>query len=161
MMRLSPRANSVATRLKNGADLEAGRERIAIRVGEVQLEGTLERAKAPQSCTLFLSLIDRDLRALHCRWSGESLWVPFEQPEAPLPFENHTSHPYPGQVLIYAYGFSEPEILIPYGSCMFNSKVGTLAANHFLTLDAGLEHLRSLGRTALLEGVQEVELRVL
>ncbi len=31
-------------------------------------------------------------------------------------------------------GFSESELLIPYGGTDFSSKVGKLAGNHFLTI---------------------------
>lgn len=131
---------------------------VTMTIGEVTLRGRLEWEMAPKSCDLFLSLIEHEHRAIHCRWSGESVWIPFAQPRQPLPFENHTSHPFPGQVLIYAAGFSEPEILIPYGACSFNSKVGLLAGNHFLTLEAGTEMLPSLGRTVLWEGAQTVRI---
>jgi len=70
--------------------------------------------------------------------------MPFEEPTVPFPSENHTSHPHPGQLLIYAHGFSDPDILMPYGSCAFNSKVGQLAGNHFMTLESGMDHLAEL-----------------
>ena len=31
-------------------------------------------------------------------------------------YENHTSHPAPGEILLYPGGFSETEILFPYGA---------------------------------------------
>ena len=42
--------------------------------------------------------------------------------ETNLSFENHTSHPAPGEILLYPGGFSETEILFPYG--------GTLLREH-------------------------------
>jgi hypothetical protein len=84
------------------------------------------------------------------------MWIPFEVPSTPLPFENHTTYPHPGQVLIYAHGLSEPEILLPYGACVFNSKVGQLAGNHFMTLESGVEHLAALGREVLWGGSQNI-----
>ncbi len=71
-------------------------------------------------------------------------------------FENATSYPAPGQVLLYPGGFSETEILFPYGSCCFASKMGQLAGNHFLTVVDGLEHLSAIGKMCLWEGAQEI-----
>jgi len=69
--------------------------------------------------------------------------------------ENHTSHPAPGQILIYPGGISEMEILFPYGATMFSSKVGQLAGNHFATVIEGNEKLVEIGRLTLWEGAQD------
>lgn len=132
--------------------------RVTIEFGDVRLKGHLEEELAPHSCVLFRSLAPNLHKAIHCRWSGESMWIPFDRPLTALPFENHTSHPHPSQLLIYAAEFSEPEILLPYGACMFNSKVGVLAGNHFLTLYEGCEHLPELGRRALWKGAQKIKI---
>jgi hypothetical protein len=131
-------------------------QRISITIGDVKLKGFLETEKAPKSCELFFSLLNLEHHVIHCRWSGESMWIPFPSPSNPLPFENHTSHPVPGQALIYAAGFSEPEMLLPYGACSFSSKVGGLAGNHFLTLDDRVEDLEKLGRAVLWKGAHSV-----
>ena len=90
------------------------------------------------------------------RWSGESAWIPLGDMSTGLEFENHTSHPAPGEILLYPGGYSETEILFPYGGTMFASVVGQLAGNHFLTVTEGCEHLRELGRTVLWEGAQDI-----
>jgi hypothetical protein len=71
-------------------------------------------------------------------------------------FENHTSHPAPGEILFYPGGFSEPEILFPYGNTLFASKMGQLAGNHFLTIINGNEQLKALGHTILGQGAQDI-----
>lgn len=73
-----------------------------------------------------------------------------------LEFENHTSHPSPGMLLLYPGGISETELLFPYGSTMFASKVGQLAGNHFATLTQGQERLPEIGRLTLWEGAQDI-----
>lgn len=96
---------------------------------------------------------------IHCRWSGESTWIPFGDRRPEVGYENHTSHPAPGELLIYVGELSECEILFPYGACSFSSKVGQLAGNHFATLlpDAGWrERLREVGRRVLWQGAQEI-----
>ena len=82
--------------------------------------------------------IERQL--IHCRWTGESTWIPFGDFRPGLEFENHTSHPAPGQILIYVGDISECEILFPYGACSFSSRVGPLAGNHFATLTSTLDY---------------------
>ncbi len=73
-----------------------------------------------------------------------------------LTFENATSYPAPGQILLYPGGVSETEILIGYGAVHFASKAGTLAGNHFLTIRDGLDDLTKLGRMTLWSGAQEI-----
>jgi hypothetical protein len=90
------------------------------------------------------------------RTRAESAWIPLGDMETGLEFEHHTSHPAPGEILLYPGGFSETEILFPYGGTLFASIVGQLAGNHFLTVVEGREQLRELGRTVLWEGAQDV-----
>jgi Protein of unknown function (DUF3830) len=111
---------------------------------------------APRTCAAFADMLPFRNKIIHVRWSGESAWIPLGDLQTGLPFENHTSHPAPGQVLLYPGGFSETEILFPYGGTRFASIVGQLAGNHFLTITEGGEQLRELGRLVLWEGAQDV-----
>jgi hypothetical protein len=117
--------------------------------------------EAPRTVAAFHKLLPYRQKLIHVRWSGEACWVPLGQFElehegAPLGFENHTSHPAPGDILFYPGGYSETELLIAYGACHFASKMGTLAGNHFLTVVEGREALRALGTKVLWEGAQDV-----
>ena len=116
---------------------------------------------APSTVSAFLKLLPYSQKFIHCRWSGEACWVPLgefrlENDGVPVAFENHTSHPSVGDVLFYPGGYSETEILIGYGSACFASKMGQLAANHFMTITEGRENLRKLGEKTLWDGAQEV-----
>jgi len=116
---------------------------------------------APQTVEAFLKLLPYRQKIIHVRWSGEACWVPLGEfqllrGDAPVGFENHTSHPSVGNVLFYPGPYSETEILLAYGSCCFASKMGQLAGNHFLTVVQGKENLRALGVKTLWEGAQEV-----
>jgi hypothetical protein len=91
-------------------------------------------------------------KLVHVRWSGESTWVPMGDRRLGVDYENHTSHPAPGQILVYPGGISEMEILVPYGATLFASKVGQLAGNHFATVIDGNENLAEVGRLTLWEG---------
>jgi uncharacterized protein DUF3830 len=132
---------------------------LRITAGPFVFSARLEEERAPKTCAAVRSMLPFRSKLVHCRWSGESTWVPMGGTRvggsAGLAYENHTSHPAPGQVLIYPGGISETEILFPYGSTLFASKVGQLAGNHFATVTAGAEHLAEVGRLTLWEGAQD------
>jgi len=118
--------------------------------------GRFESNAAPQTVAAFRMHMPFVSRVVHVRWSGEGVWVPLGETQFGVGFENHTSHPAPGHVLLYPGGISETEILIAYGGVDFSSKMGQLAGNHFITLTGGLEQLPELGRRALWDGAQPV-----
>ena len=117
---------------------------------------TSRRWRAPKTCAAFTELLPFEQKVIHVRWSGESTWIPLGEFDVGIGFENHTSHPAPGEILLYPGGFSETEILLPYGGCLFASIVGQLAGNHFLTVVEGNENLRALGEKTLWEGAQDI-----
>ncbi len=129
---------------------------LRITVGPYIYTARMEEADAPKTCAEFRKLLPYRQRIIHCRWSGEACWIPLGDFKLDVGFENHTSHPAPGEILFYPGGYSETEILFPYGACAFSSKLGQLAANHFLTVVEGREQLREMGRTVLWEGAQDI-----
>jgi hypothetical protein len=124
--------------------------------GQLEFIARLEQQRAPQTCGAFLDSLPFRSKIIQTRWSGEAAWIPLGSLDFGVPFENHTSHPAPGQILLYPGGISETEILFPYGSTMFSSKVGQLSANHFLTIVKGVEQLPEMGRRVLWEGAQDI-----
>jgi len=133
---------------------------IEIVAGPFTFKARFEEAAAPKTVAKFHSLLPYRERIIHVRWSGEACWIPLGELDLGLGFENHTSYPAPGQILLYPGGFSETEILLPYGACQFASKMGQLAGNHFLTVVEGTENLLPLGRMVLWQGAQQIEFRV-
>jgi hypothetical protein len=129
---------------------------IRIEAGSFSFVGRLEITAAPQTCAKFRTLLPYRQKIIHVRWSGEACWIPLGELDLGLRYENHTSFPAPGEILLYPGGISETEFLIPYGAVRFASKVGQLAGNHFLTITQGQDQLRALGDRVLWYGAQEI-----
>jgi hypothetical protein len=134
-------------------------DKFEIVVAGLRFIARLETERAPKTCALFISMLPIDTKIIQARWSGEACWIPFGDLKLDLGYENHTSFPAPGQLLFYPGGISETEILVPYGSAVFASKVGQLAGNHFATIYEGAQQLPELGRVVLWEGAQQILLR--
>lgn len=130
---------------------------LRITAGPFTFTGQLEEALAPQTCAAFMRLLPYRQQIIHARWSGEACWIPLGDFELGVGYENHTSHPSRGDMLFYPGGISETEILFPYGSARFASKMGQLAGNHFLTIVDGREQLAALGKLVLWQGAQPIE----
>ena len=129
---------------------------LEITVGSLRFTARWESEVAPKTCAAFRRLLPLRARLVQARWSGESAWVPLGDLQTGLGYENHTSYPAAGQLLLYPGGISETEVLFPYGSTMFASKAGQLAGNHFATIEQGRELLPELGRRVLYEGAQDI-----
>src|SRR3954468_11668324 len=129
---------------------------LRIKAGPYDFEARLEEELAPKTCAKFLTLLPYRQKIIHVRWSGEGCWIPLGDLDLGLGYENHTSHPGPGDVILYPGGISETEILLAYGGVSFASKVGQLAGNHFLTVTEGRENLVALGKLTLRQGAQDI-----
>ena len=125
---------------------------LKIKAGPFDLVGRLELEKAPQTCAAFLKALPFVSEVIHVRWSGEGVWMPLGDLDFGVGYENHTSYPAPGQIILYPGGISETEILMAYGGVHFASKMGQLAGNHFITVTSGLENLATLGKSVLWKG---------
>ena len=129
---------------------------LKITAGPFVFDARLETVLAPKTCAAFLKLLPYRQKLIHVRWSGEGVWIPLGDEHFELKYENHTSYPAPGQMILYPGGISECEILLAYGSVHFSSKLGQLAGNHFLTLTSNLDQLPALGKTVLWNGAQDI-----
>ena len=134
---------------------------VRISAGPFAFTARFERVAAPRTCNKFAGMLPYRERLIHVRWSGEACWIPLGDLDLRLGYENATSYPAPGQLLLHPGGISETEILLAYGSVHFASKVGQLAGNHFLTIVTGIEQLPELGRLALWQGAQPIAFEAL
>src|SRR5258707_11539379 len=87
-----------------------------------RFEGRLEAERAPKTCVKFAAMLPLKPRLIQARWSGEAAWIPLGDLELDLGYENHTSYPAPGQLLLYPGGIRETEILFPYGGPAFRGR---------------------------------------
>jgi hypothetical protein len=129
---------------------------LKVTIAEEVFEARLELENAPQTCAAFIERLPFESQIVHVRWSGEGVWMPLGDYQFGVGYENHTSYPAPGQIILYPGGISETEILLAYGGVHFASKMGQLAGNHFLTLTSGLDRLADLGRRTLWKGAQPI-----
>ncbi len=129
---------------------------LKITAGPFTFDARLEEAAAPRTCASFLERLPFESQVVHVRWSGEGVWIPLGDMDFAVGYENHTSYPAPGQIILYPGGISETEILLAYGGVHFACKMGQLAGNHFITITSGHENLAALGKMTLWQGAQKI-----
>ena len=133
---------------------------LIVSAGPYVFDARLETKLASNTCAAFLRVLPFTNKIVHVRWSGEGVWMPLGDMDFGISYENHTSYPAPGQIILYPGGISETEILLAYGGVHFASKLGQLAGNHFITLTSGLENLSTLGKLTLWEGAQDIRIEL-
>ena len=127
-------------------------------VGGFGFELRLEEALAPASVKAFRRLLPLQSKLIHVRWSGQAGWIPMGDLDVGVGYENATSYPHAGELILYPGGVSETELLIAYGYVNFASKAGQLAGNHFATVVSGADQLAELGEKLLWEGAQDISI---
>lgn len=133
---------------------------LKVTLAGTEFQARLETEKAPRTCAAFRAQLPFINKAIHVRWSGEAVWVPLGEHKFGVDYENATSYPAPGEVILYPGGVSETEILLAYGRVNFASMAGQLAGNHFLTITSNLDKLPALGRKTLWEGAQDITFEI-
>jgi hypothetical protein len=129
---------------------------LIVTAGPLTFDARFEEAAAPKTVAAFRKAMPFESKIVHVRWSGEGVWMPLGDLDFGVGYENHTSYPAPGQIVLYPGGISETEILLAYGGVHFASKMGQLAGNHFITLTSNLDKIAELGRLCLWDGAQPI-----
>ena len=145
----------LAKQVKHRSASVTGIDLFSIHVAQLVFIARWETTGAPKTCKVFASLLPMTMKLIHCSWSGEGVWIPLGKWEKEWHEENQIRHPAPGQLLLHIGRRSEPELLIPCGSCSFRSKFGPLSGNHFATVIQGTEDLLELHRLLLWHGAQD------
>jgi hypothetical protein len=123
-----------------------------------RFDAVFESKAAPKTVAVFKTLLPYENKVIHVRWSGEAVWIPLGEHDFGLSYENHTSYPAPGQMIVYPGGISETEILLAYGGVRFASKMGQLAGNHFLTITSDLDKLAQMCKSVLWDGAKTIRI---
>jgi hypothetical protein len=131
---------------------------LKVTAGPFVFDARFETAAAPATVAAVRRRLPYESRVVHVRWSGEAVWIPLGSEDFGVGYENPTTYPAPGQMILYPGGISETEILLAYGGVNFASKVGQLAGNHFLTIVSNLDKLAELGPLTLWEGAQPLRI---
>ena len=127
-----------------------------VKIDKSKFDAVFEDTKSPETCDAFRKAMPFAGEVVHVRWSGEGMWIPLGNMDFKVGYEDATSYPAPGHILLYPKGKSETEILIAYGSVQFASKAGTLAGNHFATIVSDLAKLRKIGISTLWDGRKKI-----
>lgn len=130
--------------------------KLRITAGPFTFDARFEEELAPLTVAAFKAQMPFVSKVVHVRWSGEGVWMPLGDHQFGVGYENHTSYPAPGQIILYPGGISETEILLAYGGVQFASKVGQLAGNHFITITSNLDDVVKLGKMTLWQGAQDI-----
>jgi hypothetical protein len=127
-----------------------------IEIDGFNFDAVFEEQLSPKTCEAFRKKMSFTSKVVHVRWSGEGMWIPLGDMDFDIGYEDTTSYPSPGQILLYPKGKSETEILIAYGGVQFASKAGVLAGNHFATITSDLDKLKEIGISTLWEGSKNI-----
>ena len=76
---------------------------LRVTVGDLHFSGRWV-AEAPRTVEAIRALLPLRRELIHCRWSGEGCWIPFGEDFLDLGPENATSHPAPGELIVYPGG---------------------------------------------------------
>src|SRR6201990_2774920 len=97
---------------------------LIIRAGDFTFSARFEEAVAPKTCAAFKKAMPFESQGIHVRGSEEGVWMPHGDLDFGVEYENHTSYPAPGQIILYPGGISETEILLAYGGDHFAQQKG-------------------------------------
>ena len=87
---------------------------LQIEVGDLHFNARWEAA-APQTIEAIRRMLPIRSKLIHCRWSGESTWIPYGDFRPGIEYENHTSHPSPGMLAMYPAGSASARSSSPTG----------------------------------------------
>ena len=109
---------------------------LTIKVGDLAFTARWEDA-APRTRAALQTWLPMRERLIHCRWSGESTWIPFGDRPPDVGYENQPRTRHPDSRSIHTGELSECEILFPYGASL-QLEDGAAGGQSFRTLTSGI-----------------------
>ena len=100
------------------------RRMLEITAGGLRFVARFEEELAPRPSRRSARILPLEDRIIHCRWSGESNWIPWGDRDLGIGPENATRYPHPGELLSTRAGRARRSCCFPYGYCRFASKAG-------------------------------------
>ena len=73
---------------------------LKVTIAGIEFDARFEDA-APKTVAAFRKQLPYVSKVVHVRWSGEGVWIPLGEEDFGLGYENHTSYPAPGQMILY------------------------------------------------------------
>jgi hypothetical protein len=67
-----------------GSQTSIATKKVSIKVDDIELIGRFEIDAAPETCSIFASQLPFTKKVIHCRWSGEGIWIPLGSWPAPF-----------------------------------------------------------------------------
>lgn len=116
-----------------------------------------QEEKAPKTCKAMKELLPFSGSLIQARWCGETACIPLDHIPLDIEYENQTTYPSKGELLVYPGYVTTMEILLPYGPSIFGTRAGLVAGNHFATVIQGWEKLAEMGNMVHWHGFQDVE----
>ena len=77
---------------------------LIIKIGGNEFRARYELEKSPDTCKAFKSALPFVSKIIHVRWSGEAVWMPLGDLQFGVGYEDATSYPAPGQIILFPGG---------------------------------------------------------
>lgn len=133
-------------------------KRIKITSGDYIYFAQLEEETAPKTCAWFLRKLPFRTHISQGRWSGKAVFIRLGATAAELDYENATSYPQNGEIVLYPGDTVRGggEIYMPYGPNEFSCEYGKIAGNRFLSIIENKDSLSRFGELVHWGGAQEI-----
>ena len=114
---------------------------------------------APKTVAAFKAILPLDDRIIHCRWSGESNWIPWGDRDLGIGPENATSYPHPGRAGALPRRPERDRASLPLRLLLVREQGRAPLGESLRDPRRGPGQLKELGRLTLWEGAQPISFK--
>ena len=104
---------------------------LRIKAGPYEFTAETQDSLAPKTCATFVGMLPYRQKIIHVRWSGEGCWIPLGEFDFGLGYENPTSHPAPGEIILYPAASAKPKFCWRTARWIFAARSASLPAITF------------------------------